>query len=58
LARDPAAKRSGSSDAPRKLCSVRKRSANVAAAMFYLCESAMAATTKRPVGTEINRSLW
>ncbi|KOP79679.1 hypothetical protein AMS59_05605 [Lysinibacillus sp. FJAT-14745] len=32
LARDPAAKRSGSSDAPRKLCSVRKRSANVAAA--------------------------
>ncbi|KOS62908.1 hypothetical protein AN161_11405 [Lysinibacillus sp. FJAT-14222] len=26
LARDPAAKRSGSSDAPRKLCSVRKRS--------------------------------
>ncbi|MGY3186706.1 hypothetical protein [Lysinibacillus sp. TE18511] len=26
LPRDPAAKRSGSSDAPRKLCSVRKRS--------------------------------
>ncbi|MGE7941999.1 hypothetical protein ACQKNB_07920 [Lysinibacillus xylanilyticus] len=26
LARDPAAKRSGSSDAPRKLCSARKRS--------------------------------
>ncbi|MFB7156518.1 hypothetical protein [Lysinibacillus sp. NPDC056232] len=26
LARDPAAKRSGSSDAPKKLCSVRKRS--------------------------------
>ncbi|MGE7940559.1 hypothetical protein ACQKNB_00585 [Lysinibacillus xylanilyticus] len=44
LARDPAAKRSGSSDAPRKLCSVRKRSANVAAA------------TKRPAGTEINPS--
>jgi len=32
LARDPAAKRSVSSKAPRKLCSVRKRSANVAAA--------------------------
>ncbi|MGA3676566.1 hypothetical protein ACPCXF_15900 [Lysinibacillus agricola] len=46
LPRDPAAKRSGSSDAPRKLCSVRKRSANVAAA------------TKRPVGTEINHTLW
>ncbi|MGA3676423.1 hypothetical protein ACPCXF_15180 [Lysinibacillus agricola] len=44
-ARDPAAKRSGSSDAPRKLCSVRKRSANVASA------------TKRPVATEINPSL-
>ncbi|MGE7943907.1 hypothetical protein ACQKNB_17650 [Lysinibacillus xylanilyticus] len=26
LARDPAARRSGSSDAPRKLCSARKRS--------------------------------
>ncbi|MGY3186656.1 hypothetical protein [Lysinibacillus sp. TE18511] len=26
MARDPAAKRSGSSNAPRKLCSVRKRS--------------------------------
>ncbi|MGY3188100.1 hypothetical protein [Lysinibacillus sp. TE18511] len=26
LARDPGAKRSGSSDAPRKLCSARKRS--------------------------------
>ncbi|MFB7157283.1 hypothetical protein [Lysinibacillus sp. NPDC056232] len=38
--------KSGSSDAPRKLCSVRKRSANVAAA------------TKRPVGTEINPSIW
>ncbi|MGE7941675.1 hypothetical protein ACQKNB_06255 [Lysinibacillus xylanilyticus] len=32
---------------------MRKRSANVAAAM-YLCESATAETTKRPVGTEIN----
>ncbi|MGE7941535.1 hypothetical protein ACQKNB_05555 [Lysinibacillus xylanilyticus] len=32
---------------------MRKRSANVAAAMFYLCESATAATTKRPAGTEI-----
>ncbi|MEX3744068.1 hypothetical protein [Lysinibacillus xylanilyticus] len=36
---------------------MRKRSANVAAAMFYLCESATAAT-KRPVGTEINHTLW
>ncbi|MGE7940790.1 hypothetical protein ACQKNB_01770 [Lysinibacillus xylanilyticus] len=58
LARDPAAKR---------MFSVRKRSANVAAAtMFYLCESATTATTKaahrtppgkRPVGTEINPTL-
>jgi len=37
---------SGSSDAPWKLCSVRKRSANVAAA------------TKRPVRTEINHTFW
>ncbi|MGE7953226.1 hypothetical protein [Lysinibacillus xylanilyticus] len=37
LARDPAAKR---------MFSVRKRSANVAAA------------TKRPAGTEINPTLW
>ncbi|WP_223553818.1 hypothetical protein [Lysinibacillus sphaericus] len=35
---------------------VRKRSANVAAAKFYMCESATTATTKRPVGTEINPS--
>ncbi|WP_277815991.1 MULTISPECIES: hypothetical protein [Lysinibacillus] len=27
------------------------------AAMFYLCES-VAAATKRPVGTEINHTLW
>ncbi|MGA3677068.1 hypothetical protein ACPCXF_18520 [Lysinibacillus agricola] len=27
-----------------------------ATAMFYLCESATTATTKRPVGTEINPS--
>ncbi|MGA3677704.1 hypothetical protein [Lysinibacillus agricola] len=33
---------------------MRKRSANVATAMFYLCESATTATTKRPVVTEIN----
>ncbi|MFB7159188.1 hypothetical protein [Lysinibacillus sp. NPDC056232] len=27
--------------------------------MFYLCESeASATTTKRPVGTEINHTLW
>ncbi|MGA3600078.1 hypothetical protein [Lysinibacillus agricola] len=37
---------------------MRKRSANVASAMFYLCESATTATTKRPVGTEINPTLW
>ncbi|MGE7916715.1 hypothetical protein, partial [Lysinibacillus xylanilyticus] len=37
LPRDPGAKR---------MSSVRKRSANVAAAMFYLCESEAAATTK------------
>ncbi|MGY3185691.1 hypothetical protein ACVWXS_000375 [Lysinibacillus sp. TE18511] len=36
---------------------MRKRSANVASAMFYLCESATAAATKRPVGTEINHTL-
>ncbi|MGE7943330.1 hypothetical protein ACQKNB_14685 [Lysinibacillus xylanilyticus] len=29
-----------------------------ASAMFYLCESATAATTKRPAGTEINHTLW
>ncbi|QQP11160.1 hypothetical protein FJQ98_18255 [Lysinibacillus agricola] len=47
LARDPAAKR---------MFSVRKRSANVAAATgFCLCES-VAAATKRSVGTEINNS--
>ncbi|MGE7943248.1 hypothetical protein ACQKNB_14275 [Lysinibacillus xylanilyticus] len=57
LPRDPAAQR---------MFSVRKRSANVAAAtMFYLCESEATATmfylceseataTKRPAGTEIN----
>ncbi|WP_374966182.1 hypothetical protein [Lysinibacillus sp. RS5] len=28
-----------------------------AAAMFYLCES-KATATKRPVGTEINHTLW
>jgi len=38
-------KRSGSSNAPWKLCSVRKRSANVAAA------------TKRTAGMEINHTL-
>ncbi|WP_158003071.1 hypothetical protein [Lysinibacillus sp. FJAT-14222] len=42
---------SGSSDAPRKLCSARKRT------MFYLCESE-ASAAKRPVGTEINHTLW
>ncbi|WP_139114463.1 MULTISPECIES: hypothetical protein [Lysinibacillus] len=26
--------------------------------MFYLCESEATATTKRPVGTEINHTLW
>ncbi|MFB7159448.1 hypothetical protein [Lysinibacillus sp. NPDC056232] len=26
--------------------------------MFYLCESVATATTKRPVGTEINPTLW
>ncbi|MGE7950353.1 hypothetical protein [Lysinibacillus xylanilyticus] len=35
---------------------MRKRSANEAAAMFYLCESATTAATKRPAGTEINSS--
>ncbi|MGA3674146.1 hypothetical protein ACPCXF_03615 [Lysinibacillus agricola] len=67
MARDPGAKRSGSSDAPRKLCSVRKRSvsnkcficakAKRQRQMFYLCESE-ASATKRPVGTEINHTLW
>jgi len=65
LAQDPAAKRSGSSDAPRKLCSARKRSvsgkcficakAKRQQQMFYLCESE-ATATKRPVGMEINLS--
>ncbi|MGA3677079.1 hypothetical protein ACPCXF_18575 [Lysinibacillus agricola] len=41
---------SGSSDAPRKLCSVRQQQ------MFYLRESE-ASATKRPDGTEINYSL-
>ncbi|TQR30835.1 hypothetical protein C7Y47_14860 [Lysinibacillus sphaericus] len=58
--------KSGSSDAPRKLCSVRKRSgsnkcfycakAKRQQQMFLLCESE-AAATKRPVGTEINLTL-
>ncbi|MFJ8460454.1 hypothetical protein ACIQ57_15145 [Lysinibacillus xylanilyticus] len=30
---------------------------SVAAALFYLCESATTATTKRPAGTEINPTL-
>ncbi|MGE7942055.1 hypothetical protein ACQKNB_08200 [Lysinibacillus xylanilyticus] len=58
LARDPGAQR---------MFSVRKRSANVAAATkaahrtppgsFALCESE-ATATKRQVGTEINSTLW
>ncbi|WP_223555113.1 MULTISPECIES: hypothetical protein [Lysinibacillus] len=63
MARDPVAKRSGSSDAPQEalLCAKAKRQRQ----MFYLCESEASATnvfcseskataTKRPVGTEIN----
>ncbi|KOP69693.1 hypothetical protein AMS59_22485 [Lysinibacillus sp. FJAT-14745] len=26
--------------------------------LFYLCESGATATTKRPVGTEINHTFW
>ncbi|MGE7950819.1 hypothetical protein [Lysinibacillus xylanilyticus] len=37
---------------------MRKRSANVASAMFCLCESATTATTKRPAGTETNSTQW
>ncbi|MGY3188933.1 hypothetical protein [Lysinibacillus sp. TE18511] len=58
---------SGSSDAPRKLCSTRKRSvsgkcficakAKRQRQMFYLRESE-ASAAKRPVGTEINHTLW
>ncbi len=57
--------KSGSSDAPRKLCSARKRSvsgkcficakAKRQRQMFYLCESE-ASATKRSVGTEINHT--
>ncbi|MFB7159937.1 hypothetical protein [Lysinibacillus sp. NPDC056232] len=60
LARDPAAQRSGSSDAPRKLCAKAKRQRQ----MFYLCESEAAATKRpaasaqRPAGTEITPTLW
>ncbi|MGE7951133.1 hypothetical protein [Lysinibacillus xylanilyticus] len=32
------------------------RESEASAAMFYLCESATTATTKRPVGTEINHT--
>ncbi|WP_263297420.1 MULTISPECIES: hypothetical protein [Lysinibacillus] len=38
---------------PRKLCAKAKRQRQ----MFYLCESE-ATGTKRPVGTEINHTLW
>ncbi|MEX3745570.1 hypothetical protein AB1300_10530 [Lysinibacillus xylanilyticus] len=33
------------------------RESEASAAMFYLCESATTATTKRPAGTEINHTL-
>ncbi|WP_143114992.1 hypothetical protein [Lysinibacillus sp. FJAT-14222] len=64
--------KSGSSDAPRKLCSVRQRQCFICAkakrTMFYLCESEATATmfylceseataTMRPVATEINHTL-
>ncbi|MGA3674721.1 hypothetical protein ACPCXF_06565 [Lysinibacillus agricola] len=34
------------------------RESEASATMFYLCESATTATTKRPAGTEINPMLW
>ncbi|MGE7916771.1 hypothetical protein, partial [Lysinibacillus xylanilyticus] len=49
LARDPGAKR---------MFSVRKRSANVAAATNVFCSESEASATKRPAGTEINHSFW
>ncbi len=48
LARDPAAKRSVSSKAPRKLCSVRKRSANVAAANVLTVRKRSDSNNKAP----------
>ncbi|MGA3673726.1 hypothetical protein ACPCXF_01460 [Lysinibacillus agricola] len=44
---------SGSAEAPRKLCSARKRSASD---KCFLCES-KATATKRPAGTKINLTL-
>ncbi|MFB7156928.1 hypothetical protein [Lysinibacillus sp. NPDC056232] len=35
------------------LCAKAKRQQ-----LFYLCESVATATTKRPVGTAINHTLW
>jgi len=42
---------SGSSDAPRKLCSARKRSVS---GKCFICSESKASATKRSVGTEIN----
>ncbi|MEX3747410.1 MULTISPECIES: hypothetical protein [Lysinibacillus] len=61
-------KRSANVAAATNVLSARKRSvsgkcficakAKRQQQMFYLCESATTATTKRPVGTEINHTLW
>ncbi|WP_375199971.1 hypothetical protein [Bacillus sp. RS11] len=45
----------GSSDSPRKLCSVRKRSDSN---NVYLRESEASAATKRTSGTEVNPTSW
>ncbi|MGE7944459.1 hypothetical protein ACQKNB_20585 [Lysinibacillus xylanilyticus] len=56
----------GSSDAPGSsaLCESEAtatmfylRESEASATMFYLCESE-ASATKRPIGTEINHTLW